>query len=167
MGAVAVIGISLCVGCGSAAHPVSQTTGVPASPAALSVARTFLQTAVGRKNLAVAYNHIVGRFLKAGVSRVEWLKGNNPVPYFPASNLETAPLKVTSSTKKALWLEIVLKGGPEVRVHKPVAFRMEVDRIRGRWLVNYFLAIPHTRLPAIESEVRSTTGASAGSADRS
>ncbi len=113
---------------------------VPASPAARSVARLFLETAVARKNLATAYT-LVGPWLK-GVSRTEWLKGNNPVTYFPAANLKTAPLVVKSSTKNALMLEVgplLAAKGQKIGGLPSLGFTMEVDRIGGKWLVNYFM----------------------------
>jgi hypothetical protein len=156
-GAGAVIGISLCVGCGTAATHVSRSpVAVPVSPTARRVARTFLETAVARKNLGLAYG-IAGPGLKTGISRAEWLKGNNPVTYFPASNLKTAPLKVTSSTKRVLRLAVALKVKPEAGLHKSLTFVMEVDRIRGRWLVNEFFppdVIP--QIGAAYGETRST-----------
>jgi hypothetical protein len=121
----------------------------PAS-SALSVARTFLETAVVRKNLAVAYN-IVGPDLKAGTPRAEWLKGNNPVIYFPAVNANTAKLTVKSSTKNALLLSVGLKAAPGTKMPlaaKGLGFLLEVDRIHGRWLVNYFISNYHVGVPS-------------------
>ena len=121
---------------------------VPVSPAARTVARRFLETAVGRQDLARAYT-LVGPWLK-GVSRKQWIKGNNPVTYFPASNLKTAPFKVLSSAKNALMLGVgplVAPKGTKLRRTlnsvqrglESLIFRLEVDRIRGKWLVNYFM----------------------------
>jgi len=115
---------------------------VPASKTALQVARTFVATAVARKNLDVAYK-IVGPALKAGVSRKEWLKGNNPVPYYPAKNVNKPDITVHSSTKNQLLLEVGLVSAPHSGVAKSIkslGFQMEVDRIHGKWLVTYFLA---------------------------
>lgn len=114
---------------------------VPPSPAARSVARTFLETAVARKNLDVAYR-IVGPWLKDGWSRAEWLSGTNPVTPFPARNFKTAPFRVLSSTKDDLLLEVgplvpkTMKKGSALR---PTTFKLEVARMHGRWLVNYFM----------------------------
>jgi hypothetical protein len=114
---------------------------VPASPDARRVARLFLETAVARKNLNTAWA-ITGPWLK-GIPKAEWVSGSNPVTYFPAKNLKTAAFKTLSSTKNALVLEV----GPLVpykvvhgRALRPLTFRLEVDRIGGKWLVNYFMA---------------------------
>jgi len=114
---------------------------VPASKDALQVAHRFLVTAVGRKNLDVAYG-LVGPDLKGGLSLAEWRKGN-PVAYYPAKNLSNPNITVTSSTKNALLLEVGLVTAPHSGVAKSVkslGFKLEVDRIGGKWLVNYFLA---------------------------
>jgi hypothetical protein len=150
-GATLVIGVVVLVACGTAAPRVSKgPVGVPVSPAARRVARTFLETAVSRKDLGVAYG-IVGPDLKGGISRARWITGDNPVMYYPAKNLKTAPLKVKSSTKNRLWLVIGLESKRRSDVPKPVrslAVQMEVVRIRGKWVVNYFLADdPIPRLP--------------------
>jgi hypothetical protein len=116
----------------------ASTENVPASPAARSVARTFLETAVARKNLATAYA-ITGPALK-GIPRAQWVTGNNPVAYYPAGNLKTAPFKVLSSTKSELLLEVgplVAAKGKKIR---PLSFQLGVDRIGHKWLVNYFMS---------------------------
>ena len=116
----------------------SQT--VPASPDARKVARLFLETAVARKNLATAYA-ITGPWLK-GVPRAQWISGSNPVTFYPAGNLKTAPFKTLASTKSALLLEVgplVPRKGNTNKALRPLSFKLEVDRIRGKWLVNYFM----------------------------
>lgn len=143
-----VIGIVCLFGCGTAREvrsgdpplPVPQRPAaqVPASPEARRVGRLFLETAVARKNLATAYA-ITGPWLK-GIPRRQWLTGRNPVTYYPAPNLKTAPFRTLSSTKSSVLLEVRLKGlkaaiGPP----KSLAFKLEVDRIGGKWLVNYFM----------------------------
>jgi hypothetical protein len=162
-GAVLLIGIAVFLGiyfAGSAqdVHPSSNAANVvskgtvdsnpldvsaqkvPASPAARSVARLFLETAVARKNMPLAYT-LVGPWLK-GVPRAQWIKGNNPVTYFPGKNLKTASLVTKSSTKNALLLEVgplVVGKGHKIGGLPSLAFTMEVDRLHGKWLVNYFM----------------------------
>jgi hypothetical protein len=91
-----------------------------------------------RKNLAAAYS-IVGPDLKGGVSLATWRKGNIPVTFYPAANANLAKLNVQSSHKNELKLRTVLfpRKGSGV---KPLVFDLNVDRIGGKWLVNYFLA---------------------------
>jgi hypothetical protein len=122
---------------------VAPVKKVPPAPAALRVARLFLETAVPRKNLDAAYD-IVGPALKGGYSRAQWRIDAIPVTYYPASNLKTAPLDVISSTKNHLLLQVGLKTAPHSGVApsvKALGFQLQVDRIRGKWLVNYFSPI--------------------------
>jgi hypothetical protein len=58
---------------------------------------------------------------------------------YPAANAKTAKLVVKSSHKNELRLlvELVPQKGSGVR---PLAFFLNVDRIGGKWLVNYWLA---------------------------
>lgn len=136
---------------------MKQLPHVKPSVSALHVARMFLLTAVARKNLKVGYG-LVGPALK-GVPRAEWIKGNNPVQPVPATNLKTAPLKVQTSTKGDLWLEV----GPLVTAKaadsgglKSLAFTMEVKRMGGKWLVNYFMA--DYRIPILASMNNGSNG---------
>jgi hypothetical protein len=118
--------------------PATKNPKVKPSPDALKAARTFLETAVVRKNLAAAYP-IVGPDLKGGMSLATWRKGSIPVAFYPAGNAKLAKFKVRSSHKNELMLQTVLfpRKGSSV---KPLVFDLNVDRIGGKWLVNYFLA---------------------------
>jgi hypothetical protein len=118
--------------------PATKNPRVPASAGALQVARTFLETAVLRKNLDAAYG-IVGPNLKGGMTLAQWRTGNIAVVGYPAANAKTAKLVVKSSHKNELRLlvELVPQKGSGVR---PLAFFLNVDRIGGKWLVNYWLA---------------------------
>lgn len=121
---------------------------VAPSPAAYRVAREFLETAVARKNLDSAYD-IVGPALKGGFTRARWDTGNIPVQPFQATNLSTAPFLVKWSYKNQLMLEVGLTAKPGSSV-KSLAFYLGVQRIHGKWLVNYFLPnyiVPHLSNP--------------------
>lgn len=127
----------------SSAGPSSTKTAtknptVAPSATALKAARTFLETAVLRKNLDVAYP-LVGPDLKGGMSLATWRKGNIPVVGYPATNAKTAKFLVKGSNKNELRLEVALtpRKGSGVR---PLAFKLNVDRIGGKWLVNYWIA---------------------------
>jgi hypothetical protein len=121
--------------------PASTTPTAPRrvspSPAALKTARTFLETAVLRKNLDVAYP-LVGPNLKGGMTRAQWRKGNIAVTFYPARNIETTALVVKQSQKNHMLLlvELTPQKGSGVR---PLAFYLGLDRIHGKWLVNYWL----------------------------
>lgn len=126
----------------SSAGPSSTKTAtknpkVAPSPDALQAARTFLETAVLRKNLDAAYP-LVGPALKGGMSLATWRKGAIAVQPYPAINAKTAKLVVQHSHKNELMLLVVLvaRKGSGVR---PQGFFLNVDRIGGKWLVNYWL----------------------------
>jgi hypothetical protein len=120
----------------SSSKSAAKNPRVPASADALKVARTFLETAVLRKNLDVAYP-LVGPSLKRGMSRAQWRKGKIAVVPYPAANAKTAKLAVQSSHKNELRLLVALTGrkGSNAR---PLAFYLNVDRLGGKWVVNYW-----------------------------
>ena len=109
----------------------------PAS-SALQVARRFLETAVLRKNLDASYG-IVGPVLKEGMSRAQWRKGAIAVDPYPAGNAKTAALNVAYSQKNHLMLIVALTPQKGSGV-QPQAYKLGVDRINGKWLVNYWIA---------------------------
>jgi hypothetical protein len=124
--------------------PTKQPTGaknakVAPAHSALQVARTFLETAVLRKNLAASYG-IVGPTLKEGMSAAQWRKGNIAVDPYPANNAKTAALDVVYSQKNHLMLIVKLTPQKGSGVNKPQAYKLGVDRIHGKWLVNYWIA---------------------------
>jgi hypothetical protein len=79
----------------------------PVSVEARKVAVRFVQTAVARKNLAEAWE-LVGPNLRGGLTREEWLTGNNPVVPYPISELDVAPYKVDYSFEDSATLEVAL-----------------------------------------------------------
>jgi hypothetical protein len=130
---------TLSSGPSSKTNSATSNPKVAASADALKVARTFLETAVLRKNLDAAYA-LVGPDLKGGMTRAQWRTGNISVVPYPAVNAKTATLRVKSSTKTELMLQVgplVARKGSGVR---PAAFDLNVDRIGGKWVVNYWLA---------------------------
>jgi len=118
---------------------------VPPSSAARQVARTFLLTAVQRKNLDAAYR-IVGPDLKGGMSLAQWRKGNIPVTFYPSSDAKTAQFVVKTSHPSYLLLQVGLHAlrGSGIKP-RSLAFWLGLKRVGGkngepaRWLVNYFL----------------------------
>jgi hypothetical protein len=131
----------------SSTTPAAKNPRVAASPDALKVARTFLETAVLRQNLDAAYG-IVGPDLKGGMSRAQWRKGNIAVTPYPAENAKTAQLVVKSSHRNQLMLQVLLNPRKGSGVTRPLPFTLGLDRVGGKWLVNYWL--PNYR-PAIKS----------------
>lgn len=121
---------------------------VPPSPAALKVARKFLETAVVRKNVDVSYN-LVHPDLKGRMTRKQWDTGNIPVVNYPADNVKTAAFQIDYSYQTEMLLEVnlVAKVGSAVRPN--LNFFLGLKRAHGKkngaWLVNYWE--PHWRPP--------------------
>jgi hypothetical protein len=109
---------------------------VAPSPAAYKVARTFMETAVARKNLAASYG-LVGPDLKGGMSLAQWKKGNIAVVPYPASDAQTTPFTVISSHKSHLELHLTLHPQKGSGV-KALAFFLNLDRVGGKWIVSYW-----------------------------
>lgn len=109
---------------------------VKASAQALSTARTFLETAVVRKNLAAAYD-LVGPYLKGGITRAQWQKGNIPVTFYPAVDASTAQFFINVSQPKYLLLEVLLKAKKSAHL-KPQAFKIGMSPAHGKWIVTAF-----------------------------
>ena len=126
--------------------PAAHTQKVAASADALKVARTFLETAVLRKNLDAAYA-IVGPDLKGGMSLAQWRKGSIAVVPYPAVNAKTAKFHVTESHKNQLFAQVVLYPRKGSGVNKGLAFNLGVQRAGGKkWVVNYWLPEPQIKV---------------------
>lgn len=127
--------------------PAAHAQRVAPSGDALKVARTFLETAVLRKNLDAAYA-IVGPDLKGGMSIAQWRKGNIAVVPYPALNAKTAKFQVTESHKNELFAQVALYPRKGSGVTRPLAFNLGVQRIGGKWVVNYWLPEPQIKVRA-------------------
>ena len=123
---------------------VSKNPKVAPSPAAFKVARTFMETAVARKNLAASYN-IVGPDLKGGMSLAQWKKGDISVVPYPAADAKTTEFEVQESHKNNMMLHLVLHPQKGSGV-KPLAFFLGLDRVGGKWLVNYWAPDYHVAI---------------------
>ena len=160
-GVVAIITVYATRGSSNAANPAASshvstpssrsgggsTKHVKPSPAALQVARKFLETAVVRKNVAASYD-LVGPNLKTGFTRKQWSTGNNTVVPYPAENAKTTALVVQYSHPGDLLLMVSLVAKPGVHV-RPLGFNLELNKLNGRWVVNAFTPqYQHPVLPA-------------------
>jgi hypothetical protein len=115
----------------------------PPDPKAFKVARTFIETAVLRKNLDAAYP-LVNQEIKGGLTKKQWETGNIPVIGYPAGNTKTAAFEVLWSYKTQLMtiVDLVAKKGAHVRPHLPFFLGLvrADNKPNGKWLVNYFEA---------------------------
>jgi hypothetical protein len=125
------------------AQTVENDPVAPVDPEAIEIGREFLLTAVVRKDLDWAYDH-VHVDLKGRMTRAEWDTGNIPVIPFDAQNVATTTfipvfhLRVEVEFEIALVpkLHAVYAGRRPLQFY--IALRRQGDRPRGRWLVSYF-----------------------------
>jgi len=126
----------------SGGYTTSVTTPVPAEAKFTSEARhvvsRFILTAVARKHLEEAWT-LVGPNLKGGLSKKEWLTGNNPVVPFPIDDLQLASYKIDYSHKDSALLEVMLLPRKNARVGAQTFF-LEVKKVgtgaNARWVVD-------------------------------
>ena len=126
----------------------------PVDPAAIQIARKFLLTAVVRKDLNWAYDHVHVN-LKGRLSRKQWDSGNIPVIPCDAQNAKTTAFIPQFSLQREVEFEIALIPKPHAvycgdrPVRFYIALQREKDLPNGRWLVSYFE--PHWRPPVLAS----------------
>jgi hypothetical protein len=117
---------------------------------AWNVAKQFITTAAGRKNLAQAYA-LADANVRGGLTLKQWMTGNIPVPYFPTAKIIRYNWKNTNFAHPrdaAVNLILVptaksgLTSGP---------FLIEVVKVgkgaKAHWLVDYFGAMRGVPLP--------------------
>ncbi len=110
----------------------------PLPKEARQVAVRFIQTAVARENLEEAWT-LVGPNLRGGLTRREWLTGNNPVVPYPIDKLEVAPYKVDESYETSALIEVALLPRKGAGVRAQVFFLGLVkvgSGSRTRWVVD-------------------------------
>jgi hypothetical protein len=102
------------------------------------VVARFILTAVARKHLQEAWT-LVGPNLKGGLSKKEWLTGNNPVVPFPIDDLQLAPYKIDYSYKDSALLEVALLPKKNAGVRAQIFF-LEVKKVgkgaKAHWVVD-------------------------------
>jgi hypothetical protein len=125
------------------AQVVKKDPVAPVDPVAIAIARKFLTTAVVRKNLDWAYDHVHPN-LKGRMSRKEWDKGTIPVIPFDAQNAGTTAFIPMFHLREEVEFLIFLVpkrhavyAGDQPRQFF-IALERERDTPRGRWLVSYF-----------------------------
>jgi hypothetical protein len=107
---------------------------VKLAPGATRVARTFIRTAVARKNLPRAYN-LVTEEIRQGQSLKSWNTGNIAVIPYPVDAVKYAPMKIDFSYPNEAQIEVALLPKTTSKV-RPQLFIMDLVKRKGRWLVN-------------------------------
>ena len=113
---------------------IAGSTSFDASPAGDSLYR-FVYDNVFRQNLARGYL-LATTNERSGLSMKAWATGNIPVVPEPVSIACTAGAKRSTADK---WLAILKVNG--------TFYLATVLRQDGRWLVDYFLPMPHAEVP--------------------
>src|SRR5262245_10651546 len=141
--------------------PEAASTPPPAKPAvaekkvalskdATSVARKFIQTAVGRKDLAEGWK-LAGPDVRGGLTHKEWMTGNIPVVPYPIAALATARFKIDYSFRNEALIEVALLPRPGAKI-KPQVFALQMSRVRApggtrHWVVNSWVPKSATLVP--------------------
>jgi hypothetical protein len=117
-------------------EPVQKT--VPLAREARNVAGRFILTAVARKHLDEGWE-LSGPNLRGGLSREEWLTGNNPVVPFPVDTLAVAPMKIDESYETSALIEVALLPKKNSGVRSQLFF-LALEKIgkgkNAHWVVN-------------------------------
>jgi hypothetical protein len=111
---------------------IPQTVKLP--PEATQVARTFIKTAVARKNLGQAYGLVTQEILQ-GQSKKDWLTGNIAVVPYPVDAIEYAPMKIDFSYPKEAQIEVALLPKRGAKIQSQL-FVMDLVKRGDKWLVN-------------------------------
>lgn len=116
---------------------------------ARKVAGRFILTAVARRNLGESYA-LAHPELRQGMSKRQWLTGDIPVVYYPATQIETATFKVDESYPGEAILEVALLPKDASKV-KPQVFFIGLKKAgkgdSARWLVNYWVPRAAPQIP--------------------
>jgi hypothetical protein len=110
----------------------------PLSDEARQVAVRFVQTAVARKNLAEAWT-LSGPNIRGGLTRAEFLTGNNSVVPYPVDELDVAPYKIDYSYTNRALIEVALLAKKGAKIRSQVFF-MRLEKVgkgaSAHWVVN-------------------------------
>ncbi len=110
----------------------------PLSDEAKHVAIRFVQTAVARKNLDEAWT-LSGPNLRGGLTRAEFLTGNNPVVPYPIDELDVAPYKIDYSYVDQALIEVALLPRKGAHIRGQV-FYLRLEKVgkgpSAHWVVN-------------------------------
>ena len=114
-------------------------------PEARRVARTFINTAVARKNLKAAYP-LAGPMIRQGQTLKEWMTGNIAVIPYPVDAIDYAPMKIDFSYPREAQIEVALLPKDSAKGVKSQLFIASlVKNKQGQWQVNSW--VPRTSIP--------------------
>jgi hypothetical protein len=114
---------------------------VPVTKQQITLMRTFIKTAVARKNLRYAYT-LVDHDLKGDMTLKQWMTGNIPVVQYQAENIDRAAfIPVYHQQTQALFnVDLIPVGHTQKRPE--LLFFIGMKRAggskTGRWLIDYW-----------------------------
>ena len=121
----------------------------PLAKEARQVAVRFVQTAVARKHLDVAWD-ISGPNIRGGLTRKEFMTGNNTVVPYPVDELEIAPYKIDYSFTDHALIEIALLPRAGAKIRGQIFF-MRLEKVgkgaAAHWVVNNWVPRAAAVLP--------------------
>jgi len=123
--------------------PIKAQLTVPLDPKARQVAGKFVVTAVTREDVKAAWT-LTHPELKAGFTYKQWLRGELPVPVYPANAIDAASFRTEESHPREVVLDLLIlpKKGSGLN---PQAFFVGLKAVGNgkaqRWLVYTF--VPH------------------------
>ena len=140
------------------ASPLTNAQGVRVKsfkqldPQMRSAIRTFLATAVVRKNLDRSWD-VVAPTMKQGFTFAQWRNGGGrdglPVIPYPIDNVDTANYHLFYATDREILVDVGLSA--KNRVQRPRRFRLGMEPFgtgdNQKWLVSYWMPLWTPLLP--------------------
>jgi hypothetical protein len=122
-------------------------------PLAKQALRTFIISAVARKNLGASYK-VAAPAIRHGYTLAKWKRGTLPVPVYPVYKFDkTADFRLAFGNSTDLLIDVHVVAAPKEK-QKPATFRVGLKRFGSgadrRWLVNYLLPIYTPLLPSAQ-----------------
>jgi hypothetical protein len=100
---------------------------------------TFVNHAVKRHGVAAAYG-VVDSQMRGGMTKKEWAKGDIAVYPYPARDLHH-PWTLDYVEGNEVGAEVMLQPPLSNTKVGPIMFKIYVDRIGGRWLIDSFMPV--------------------------
>lgn len=130
-------------------NPLKTATGAKVKdfeqldPQMKSTIRTFLATAVSRKDLGRSWD-VIAPSMKSGYTRAEWTNADElPVVPYPIDDVDRASYDIFDATTQEVLVDVGLSA--ERRSQRPRRFRLGLSPVGAgadkRWLVSYWMPL--------------------------
>jgi hypothetical protein len=137
---------------GQVIHAPKPAKNIPFPPAAWSVARQFMMTAVSRKSLAASYA-ITDPELRGGLTLRQWKTGTITVPFFPVAKILRTNWKNTNyAHPRDAQINVILIPVAGSDQTKPMMAQIGLLKhgqgVKAHWFVSYFEPISGPPVPS-------------------